>query len=154
MKIGLISIAILVVGVTSYFFVLGYLSKQNSEFDPDLAVLSACSVKPNCVCSEHPDDKLHYIEPIDIAKYQMDEIENKIRQVLGEMGAEIVIDSETYIASTFTSSLFQFVDDFEIRIDQVNKKIHIRSASKVGHSDFGENRKRAEKFSALLISQN
>ena len=33
------------------------------------------------------------------------------------------------------------MDDFEIRIDSIQKVIHIRSASRVGHGDLGVNKK-------------
>jgi uncharacterized protein (DUF1499 family) len=45
---------------------------------------------------------------------------------------------------TFASALFGFVDDLEIRIDAEVGSIHLRSASRVGKSDLGANRKRVE----------
>jgi len=41
-------------------------------------------------------------------------------------------------------TLFGFVDDLEIRIDAEVSVIHLRSASRVGKSDLGANRKRVE----------
>lgn len=71
------------------------------------------------------------------------------------MSGNIQIEKENYITATFTSSIFRFVDDFEIRLDKKNNVIHLRSASRVGRSDFGINKKRIELFkqrykSALL----
>ena len=65
------------------------------------------------------------------------------------MGGTINAELENYIASTFSSSIFGFVDDFEIRIDSIKKVIHIRSASRVGYGDVGVNRKRTELFKKL-----
>ena len=39
---------------------------------------------------------------------------------------------------------FRFVDDINVILDADAELIHIRSASRVGHSDFGVNRKRIE----------
>ena len=60
------------------------------------------------------------------------------------MGGSIQAEKTDYLAATFTSSIFRFVDDLEIRIDTGQEMIHLRSASRVGHSDGGVNRKRVE----------
>ncbi len=65
------------------------------------------------------------------------------------MGGTINDESENYIASTFSSSIFGFVDDFEIRIDSSQKVIHIGSASRVGYGDAGVNKKRTELLKKL-----
>lgn len=54
------------------------------------------------------------------------------------------------MAAIFTSKFFGFVDDLECRIDQANHTIHLRSASRVGHSDFGANRKRVALITTLF----
>jgi uncharacterized protein (DUF1499 family) len=38
----------------------------------------------------------------------------------------------------------RFVDDVEFLLDEGKSVIHVRSASRVGHSDLGVNRKRIE----------
>ena len=60
------------------------------------------------------------------------------------MGGSIQAEETDYLAATFTSSVFRFVDDLELRIDADQKTIHLRSASRVGHGDGGANRKRVE----------
>ena len=65
------------------------------------------------------------------------------------MGGTIREESDTYLAATFSSAMFGFVDDLEIRVDSSQKVIHIRSASRVGYSDAGVNKKRAEQLKAL-----
>ena len=49
-----------------------------------------------------------------------------------------------------TSLVLHFVDDIDAILDVGAGLIHIRSASRKGHSDFGVNRKRIEKFRAQL----
>ena len=51
-----------------------------------------------------------------------------------------------YLAATFETPFFRFVDDMEFRMVPEKKRIQIRSASRVGYSDMGTNRKRVERF--------
>jgi uncharacterized protein (DUF1499 family) len=59
-----------------------------------------------------------------------------------ELGGYIKNEQANYLASTFASTLFGFIDDVEIRIDAKQGLVHLRSASRVGYSDLGVNRKR------------
>jgi len=144
-------VGILVVSIVVYFFVLAYVSK--SKISPGLVSgqLTACSVKPNCVCSESNEASSHFIEPIAIIPD--DTLMPRIKALLDEMGTQTILETESYLAVTFTSGFFKFVDDFELRIDQANNLLHVRSASRVGHSDMGVNRKRVEMFKARLNAQ-
>ncbi|MCU7835372.1 MAG: DUF1499 domain-containing protein [gamma proteobacterium symbiont of Taylorina sp.] len=54
--------------------------------------------------------------------------------------------NNNYLHATFTSSFFKFVDDFEVRVDHIALKLHIRSASRSGYSDFGVNKRRVKEF--------
>ncbi len=56
--------------------------------------------------------------------------------------SRIVISEKLYLHVEFTSAFFRFVDDVEFLLDDEKKLIHVRSASRVGNSDFGVNRKR------------
>jgi len=111
--------------------------------------LSKCPDKPNCVCSEYIEDTSHYITPIIIPKNIRVEVLTLLKNIIKEMGGTIQVESKNYIAVTFTSVIFKFVDDLEIRIDSVQKIIHIRSASRVGHGDMGVNKKRTELLKKL-----
>jgi len=65
------------------------------------------------------------------------------------MGGSIQAENDNYLAATFTPSIFRFVDDLEIRFDADRKMIHMRSASRVGYSDRGINKKRIERVKIL-----
>ena len=112
--------------------------------------LSKCSTKPNCVCSEYDDEVDHYIQPINILSSEEIFDGSKASATIEEMGGNIITETDRYIAATFISRIFGFTDDFEIRVDQNNKVLHIRSASRVGYSDGGANQKRVELFRQLL----
>jgi uncharacterized protein (DUF1499 family) len=66
--------------------------------------------------------------------------------------ANIVTEQEHYIHAEFTSAIFRFVDDAEFYIDDAQKVIHVRSAARLGYSDFGVNRKRMETIRQLFNS--
>lgn len=144
-KIYLI-VGILIIAPTLFFAFLGYQSQQGSA--PGLAnnQLNLCPDTPNCVCSESKIAQDHFIEPL--AKIQLSSTKalEKARQVIIEMGGTIVDQQAGYLSATFTSSLFRYVDDFEVRFDEQQQSLHFRSASRVGKSDFGINAKRVAAF--------
>ena len=111
--------------------------------------LSNCPDKPNCVCSFQSDDK-HFIEPLSY-KNNDTEVHEKIVRALKELPrTKIITETETYIHAECTSLIFRFTDDLEIYIDNGQKLVHFRSASRVGHSDLGVNRKRVEQIKSAL----
>lgn len=102
--------------------------------------LVTCPDRPNCVSSEQGD-----VEPISFSETPEMAWKN-IRLIIGHLGGTVVSESETYLAATFQSKIFGFVDDMEFRMIPEVKLIHVRSASRVGYNDMGTNRKRVEKF--------
>ena len=107
--------------------------------------LSPCPESPNCVSSQ-TQDKAHYIDPL---RYQgtSAEARQRLLTVISSFPrTKITSLLDNYIHCEFTSALFRFVDDVEFYIDDSTKTIHLRSASRVGHSDLGVNRKRMEKI--------
>lgn len=110
--------------------------------------LSPCRSTPNCVNSQVTDEK-HYIEPI-LTTGTLLEIKNHILTILNESkNSKIIVTKGNYISAEFTSKWFHFVDDVEFYFPDTKSTemtIHVRSASRVGHSDFGVNRKRIEQI--------
>lgn len=105
--------------------------------------LSKCSTKPNCVCSQDSSEG-HQIDPI-VFQGDLKSAHEKIVQILNQDGqAEIVDNRSDYIHAEFTSKLMRFVDDVEFYFSSDESLIHVRSASRVGHSDMGANRRRLE----------
>ena len=56
----------------------------------------------------------------------------------------VVENSGNYLKLEVRSAIFSFVDDVEFEFDDVTKRIHFRSASRLGYYDFGVNRRRME----------
>ena len=107
--------------------------------------LSACPDTPNCVSSQSIK-KSDYIDPIHWPQ-NVPDIKNILFDTINAMKrTRIVSHDKNYVHVEFTSALLRFVDDVEFLIDEKNRTIHVRSASRVGYSDLGVNRKRVEKI--------
>lgn len=148
MKIALIIVSVLIALSIASLFILGKYSQKGQASGLVNSSLSRCSAKPNCVCSEYRDDVDHYILPTDIQNSGSTDMA-KVASIIKDMNGVTQVEKDNYIAATFTSSIFGFVDDFEIRIDPNQGTMHFRSASRVGYSDGGVNRKRVELFKKL-----
>jgi uncharacterized protein (DUF1499 family) len=150
LKLLLIIIAALVLLAIVALFILGFMSKSGEATGLVEGRLTRCPDTPNCVCSEYVEDAVHLIEPLVISTGDAAQILLRLKDTVGEMGGSIQAEKADYFAATFTSSIFRFVDDLEIRIDTGQKLIHLRSASRIGHGDRGVNRKRAERLKNLF----
>ena len=150
----LITIASISLFVIIALFILGYMSHSGEADGLVEGRLKQCPDKPNCVSSELVSDAEHYIEPLVYSAGEAERVMPRLKTIIDEMGGSIQVEETDYLAAIFTSSIFRFVDDLELRIDADQKTIHLRSASRVGHGDGGVNRKRVEllKNSFLLKS--
>jgi uncharacterized protein (DUF1499 family) len=107
--------------------------------------LRPCPSTPNCVCSEGAEPS---IEPLAFEG----EPEAAFRSLLAFLDDEprvqrVELDGD-YAHYTFRTPLLGFVDDVELRLDRERGAIEVRSASRVGHSDLGTNRRRVESIRA------
>lgn len=97
--------------------------------------------KPNCVSSEDGTDTDKKVEPLAADKAA-------IIEAIQATGGKVVMDGDDYISATYTSGLMRYVDDVEFRKD--DDVWQVRSASRVGYSDMGVNRKRVKALRAAL----
>ncbi len=105
-----------------------------------------CPDSPNCV-SSMASDTAHYIEPIATAGLEREEAFARMQEILAaSRGCTVITAGDFYIHAEFRSKLFRFVDDVECYFPEEESIIHIRSASRVGYSDLGVNRKRVEQL--------
>jgi len=149
-KVLLTAIAILTVIVFARFAMLGHSSKSGRAPGLVSGTLAPCPDKPNCVCSEFGEAAAHSIAPLDYSDAPPQKAWGDIVQIIKELDGEVVVSNDEYIAATFSSSLFGFIDDVECRLEPTKERIQIRSASRVGHSDMGVNRKRVETMARLF----
>ena len=145
--IGIALLILPLIGI-GFFAVKAQESRNGKALGLQDGTLADCPESPNCVCSESKcEGRPCFIEPLELAAIT----EADIEKVIEEAGGKVTKSNSGYIASEFQSSLFGFVDDLEVRIDQPKKLIHFRSASRVGHSDLGANRARVEKLKQMLM---
>ena len=106
-----------------------------------------CKPTPNCVSSQaEPSDREHYIEPIAFKGARA-----KLRAAVESMPrAKVITEQGNYLYAEYTSALMGYVDDVELFYDDRAGLVHVRSASRLGRSDFGVNRKRIEELRALI----
>lgn len=125
---------------------------QNS-IKPALGVrnkqLSPLSKKPNCISSQaaNKTKKVEALKYLIVLEEQMAKVVDVILQM---PGAEIMQKSDNYLYVVFTTKIMRFKDDVEIYLDDDAKLLHFRSASRLGYSDLGVNKKRYEAFVKAL----
>ena len=111
--------------------------------------LQPCPESPNCVVSQDGDEK-HSVEPITYSG-DRNEVKSALLKVLSVVPrTEVVEDTGDYIRTESTSRLFKFVDDAEFYFPEDENVIQVRSASRVGESDLGVNRRRIEQIRLAL----
>ncbi len=137
----------IIVGLVSLILLTGCVGTM-----PDLGInngeLTPCPKTPNCVNSQAVGEK-QYIQPIRYAGTRRAARARLLQTLESEKRIKILTAQENYIRVEFTSALFRFVDDVEFYFpeEQAGETvIHIRSASRVGYSDLGANRKRIERI--------
>jgi len=134
------------------FFVIGCTGVRPQDLGIKEGKFAPCPSYPNCVSSQS-SDSVHAIEPLTFSG-PLPEAHAAIKQILlGMKRAAIITETGTYIHAEFTSAIFRFVDDVEFWFDENGKVIHVRSASRVGHSDLGVNRKRVEDIRARWMAK-
>ncbi|WFD10813.1 DUF1499 domain-containing protein [Tepidibacter hydrothermalis] len=96
---------------------------------------------PNAVSSQ-TDIEDKKVEPLKF-NGDLEETKTKIINVINNYeGTKIIKNEKNYIYVVFTTGGMKFKDDVEFYFDENSKLIHFRSASRVGYSDMGLNKKR------------
>ena len=111
--------------------------------------LAPCPSTPNCVCSQS-EDAGHKIEPLTYKSTPEVAFTQLKQAIASQPRTKIITQSPNYLYAEFTSAIMKFVDDVEFYLDEDAKVIHVRSASRLGQSDLGVNRKRIETIRAKL----
>ncbi|MDC5850632.1 DUF1499 domain-containing protein [Vibrio europaeus] len=110
---------------------------------------SPCGDKPNCVSTQDQREK-HQLAPFKLNNgATIDAIETVALKL---PGAKTAVKEDSYLRIECTSKIMRFVDDLELRVE--GDKLLVRSESRVGYSDFGVNRKRAQQLRELLLADN
>ena len=128
------------------FSIIGCAGNRPVDLGLKDGYLRPCPSSPNCVNSMVNEDEVHRIEPfrgVSLAE---------LRELLqNEERVEIVTNRENYLHAEFTSLIMRFVDDVEFFSVAKEQVIHVRSASRLGRSDLGANRRRVEGLRTKLL---
>jgi uncharacterized protein (DUF1499 family) len=111
--------------------------------------LATCQGTPNCI-STQAFDKLHHIPPFRVSGDPQKAWQQFRQAVHGLDRALITHETETSLHVEITSLVLHFVDDVDAFLDAKSGVIHLRSASRVGHNNFGVHRKRIEEIRTKL----
>lgn len=113
--------------------------------------LRPCPDTPNCVCSEgrSPGGK---VEPLAFTGTP-EAAWAAVKQAVAELGGSVRHESDGYLWSTFLVPVFGFTDDVEFRLDAGAKVVHLRSSSRLGYSDLGVNKGRAEQLRSAFAKR-
>jgi uncharacterized protein (DUF1499 family) len=106
--------------------------------------LAPTPTTPNCVHSQS-DNPQYKIAPLPMVSM------TKLKEVINSMERTTIIEEkEDYLYAEFQTKLMGYVDDVEFYLDKNENVIQVRSASRLGQSDLGLNRKRVEEIRIKL----
>ena len=122
----------------------------NSELGlADSGKLARCPDTPNCVSSDATEGD-HRIEPLMVGDDPNAAWQALIDYLKNEPNYTITVQETEYVRAEARTWLFRFVDDVEFHFRPEAGKIAMRSASRIGYSDLGENRRRLEAIRRVL----
>ncbi|WPC03688.1 DUF1499 domain-containing protein [Pseudomonas benzenivorans] len=105
--------------------------------------LAPCPDSPNCVSSQAKDAE-HRVAPLALPGSPQQTKARLIALLDQEPRARLVAQEDRYLRAEFSSRWLRFVDDVEFLIGE--QAVEVRSASRLGYSDFGVNRRRIERL--------
>lgn len=111
--------------------------------------LAPCPSTPNCVNSQS-QEATHKIEPFTYNSSSQKAMADLKKVIQSFKRTKIITETNNYLYAEFTIPVVGFVDDVEFYLDKGAKLIHVRSASRLGESDLGVNRRRIETIRAKL----
>ncbi len=111
--------------------------------------LPPCPATPNCVSTDAPESSQR-LEPVPFTDSPASALTRATAALLEEKRTTIVQDGPDHLKAESRSLIFRFVDDVEIIVDAERRVFRFRSASRVGQSDLGVNRRRMERISERL----
>lgn len=105
--------------------------------------LPPCPRTPNCVSTLATDT--HRIAPFRYGG-TVEQARERLLAILKAMPRTTIVAVQPAIRVEFRTRILRFTDDATFVFDDASKTIHFRSASRIGRSDLGVNRKRMEEI--------
>ena len=133
---------LILVGVAGMFF-LSFSAKAPDNLGVKNGHFLPLPDSPNGV-STQATNPAQEMEPIPFTGSPAEEMKRIVAAVNSMPRSRIVQQDSDYLRAEFTSWFFRFVDDVEFFIDDKENVVQFRSASRVGYSDLGVNRRRMD----------
>jgi len=114
---------------------------------------SPCPSSPNCISSEAKNNN-QYINFFTININHGNSWQAIHDTVSALKKTKIITFDNNYLHAESASNFFGFVDDIQLHLRKNGQFVAIKSAARLGHSDFGVNRKRIEHLRQQLLSKN
>lgn len=144
-----IILSTILVACSALFILTGCSSKAPDNIGLHDGQFAPCPQSPNCVSSQEADAD-HKVDPI-TARGDEDKVMVDLSNAIESMyGGKVIRIEGTYLYAQFTSRIMRYVDDLECHYDKDKGLIQIRSASRIGYSDLGANRKRVEELRVIF----
>ena len=115
--------------------------------------LAACPTSPNCVCSQGAD-AAHTIAPLAFRGTATEAMRGLKLVLAAQPRVRMITETPEYLHAEFRTPICRFVDDVEFLVVEKECVIHVRSASRVGYSDLGTNRRRVETLRHTFAALN
>lgn len=118
--------------------------------------LKPCPRAPHCVSSDvyaSEQKTPAYIEPFEIAVLPHTAWETARNIIAATKKTRIAAQRAGYLHAEVASPWNVYTDDLELRLDQGQRFIHVRSSSRIGYYDFGVNRERVERLRSELLAR-
>ena len=129
--------------------IFSYSGKRPSNLGVSDGRLASCPSSPNCVSSDS-SDTAHRVEAFSLSG-SPDAAWSVLREEVASLPRVTVVEeAANYFHAECASALFGFVDDLELHLRASENLVAVRSASRVGYSDLGVNRRRVERLREVL----
>ena len=120
------------------------------------APLPPCPGTPNCVCSEAETPDARRLDPLPVGADGPGDPAaawGLLKEAVRDLGGVLKADTGSVLHAVFRTPVLRFPDDLHARLDGGAGVIHLRSASRVGRSDLGANRRRMGKLRAAYLQR-
>lgn len=141
-------LGIIVIGCMMFYSCAG---QRPANFGVHNGRLADCPTKPNCVSSQAIDES-HTIAPFVYQKEKEAALKGLKKVIESFKRVTIVAERDNYLHVEFKTAIMGFIDNVEFYFPE-EKLIHVRSASQLGYSDLGVNRKRVEKLRDRFVAE-
>jgi uncharacterized protein (DUF1499 family) len=111
--------------------------------------LAPCPDTPNCVSTEATRESQR-VPTVPFTDTPAAALARARTALLAEPRTTLTVERDGQLHAECRSFLFRFVDDVDLVVDPVAQVYRFRSASRLGRSDLGVNRRRIARLSARL----